>query len=187
VPGTRHFSRMNYNVQRGLRELLNERYISTAEWKAVLTHFDNRCAFCGVKHTGNNRTGLVPDHLIAAAQFGTLSLGNTIPACQDCNDHRGDAPWETYLRGRFAKEAKDRIARIKKHLGLHRYKPVSDPASILEPKELREYRSVLEAWNQIWKRACALRDAIKLRRLSATRGRIRQGGNREGTSTRKTD
>ena len=178
---------MNYNVQRGLRELLNDRYISTTEWKEVLAHFDNRCAFCGVKHTGNNRTGLVPDHLIAAAQFGTLSLGNTIPACQDCNDHRGDAPWEIYLRERFPKEAKERIGRIKEHLLLHPYTPVNDPALILDPKELNEYRSLWKAWDEVWRRACALRDAIKLRRLSATKGHIRQGRQREGTSTRKTD
>lgn len=185
MPGTRHFSRMNYNVQRGLRELLNDRYISTAEWKEVLAHFDNRCAFCGVKHTGNNRTGLVPDHLIAAAQFGTLSLGNTIPACQDCNDHRGDAPWEIYLRERFPIEADERIGRIKEHLALYPYTPVSDPALILEPNELTEYRSVWAAWDDVWKRACALRDAIKSRRLSSAGKAQAKGNHRQGTKIKK--
>jgi hypothetical protein len=186
VPGTRHFSRMNYNVQRGLRELLSERYITTSEWKRVLAYFNNRCAFCGTKHTGNNRTGLVPDHLIAAVQFGTLTLGNTVPACQDCNDHRGDAPWESYLRERFAKEAQRRINRIKEYLSLHPYTPVSDAALILTPRELSEYRSLAEAWAVVWKRACALRDAIKSRRMIATKT-YSPRGDREGTGTRKTD
>jgi hypothetical protein len=166
---------MNYNVQRGLRELLNERYITTEEWKKVLAYFDNRCAFCSTKHTANNRTGLVPDHLIAAAQFGTLTLGNTVPACQDCNDHRGDAPWESYLEKRFPKEAPRRISRIKEYLVLHPYTPVSDPALILTPQELSEYRGLWGAWDALWKRACALRDAIKSRRTSTTRGHTREG------------
>ena len=178
---------MNYNVQRGLRELLNDRYITTAEWKKVLDYFDNRCAFCSIKHTGNNRTGLVPDHLIAAAQFGSLTPGNTVPACQDCNDQRGDAPWESYLRERFPKEAQRRIGRIKEYLTLHPYTPVSDPALILTPQELSEYRSLWDAWGTVWKRACALRDTIKSRRMTASGVGIRQGGDREGTSTRKTD
>lgn len=55
MSGTRHFSRMNYNVQRGLRELLNERFITKAQWRSILDFFSHRCAFCGIEHSGNNR------------------------------------------------------------------------------------------------------------------------------------
>lgn len=167
MPGTRHFPRMNYNVLRGLRELLNESYITTAEWKKVLAHFDYRCAFCGIKHSGNNRTGLVPDHLIAAVQFGSLILGNTVPSCQDCNDHRGHADWEGYLKKHFPRQAARRITRIREYLALHPYTPVKDPANVLTPQELAEYKGVVSSWDSLWKRACALRDAIKGRRDTA--------------------
>jgi hypothetical protein len=33
---------MNYNALRGLRKLLNDSYITTAEWKKVLAHFDTQ-------------------------------------------------------------------------------------------------------------------------------------------------
>jgi predicted restriction endonuclease len=158
---------MNYNVLRGLRELLSDSYLTTAEWKKVLAHFDSRCAFCGIEHSGNNRTGLVPDHLIAAVRFGSLTLGNTVPSCQDCNDHRGHADWATYLKEQYPKQATKRIKRIREYLALHPYAPLKDAAQILTPQELTEYKSLLATWETLWRRACALRDVIKVRRQRA--------------------
>jgi acetone carboxylase gamma subunit len=47
MAGTKHFSRMNYNVLRGMRELLSHRSLSDLEWVEIRAFFGNTCAFCG--------------------------------------------------------------------------------------------------------------------------------------------
>lgn len=169
MPGTRHFSRMNYNVQRGLRELLNERFITKAQWRAILDFFSHRCVFCGIEHSGNNRTGLVPDHLIAAAHYGELCMGNAVPSCQDCNDRRGHSPWEQYLKKTFPAEARVRISRINEYLALHPYSAMTNPAHVLREAEHAEYLRLLGAWARFWGEARALRDVVKKRRAEASK------------------
>ena len=164
MPGIKQFSRMNYQVQRGLRELLSERYITLSEWDRVLAIFGQRCAFCGIEHSGNNRTGLVRDHLIPAVDFGELCLGNTVPACQDCNDRRGRRPWRDYLSNVFGRAANERIERIERYLDSYPYSPVSNPSHAFANEEHAEYVRLLEDWEALWQRARTLRDAVKRRR-----------------------
>ena len=161
---TRYFSRMNYQVQRGLREILNERFISIQEWRVILEFFDSRCAFCGTKHTGNNRTGIVPDHLIPASQFGELCIGNTVPACQDCNDKRGDRNWLTFLNTFPINHRRKHIGRIKEYLKKFPYKPINSPSQALSRNEHDEFVRILNTWASLWKDARILRDSIKKRK-----------------------
>jgi hypothetical protein len=161
---TRHFSRMNYHVQRGFREILNERYINALEWQTILGFFDNRCAFCGATHSGNSRTGIIPDHLIPASAFGELCIGNTVPACQDCNDRRGDGNWLSFLQRPSNAGRSARISRIRAYLRKYPCKPIREPAQSLSRHEHHEYLKLLRDWAVLWKRARDLRDRVDLRR-----------------------
>ncbi len=53
---------------------------SWANWKTVIAHFNNACAFCGV-------TGALLDveHLVALSNGGGNVMGNVVPACRPCN------------------------------------------------------------------------------------------------------
>jgi len=89
MSGTQHFSRMNYHVRRGLREIVAPSHkIGKAHWAAIPEEFNHACAYCGVRGSAENR-GIVADHLIAVTEYGELVAGNTVPACQSCNDSRG--------------------------------------------------------------------------------------------------
>lgn len=165
MAGTKHFSRMNYNVLRGMRELLSHRQLSENEWVEIRTFFRNTCAFCGCEDSGNPRTGIVPDHLIATANHGEFCIGNVVPSCQDCNDHRGKKEWKSYILSRFGVESEVRINKITEYLKRYEYKLCNDPHEYLTNQETQEYLAVLEGWSSLWARARMLRDRINMRRM----------------------
>jgi len=168
MPGTKLFSRMNYQVTRGFSELLTEHSLTGDEWDAIRSFFDQRCAFCGI----NPRTGLVPDHLLAAKALGAFCIGNVVPACHDCNDQRGKLDWREYLRRYRTEEADVRISKMEAHLIAHPYSAPVDPYSALTPSQKQEYLAFLEEWSKLWKRAQALRDSIEKRRRQQTRSAV---------------
>ena len=163
MKGTQHFIRMNYNVRRGLREIVAPSHrLPKTEWATILKNFSHRCAYCGNVASAANR-GIVPDHLIAVADFGELVAGNTVPACQTCNDSRGKKNWRDFLRERFPGKAEMRIGRIEAHIQRHDYKPCA-PESSLVPAELSEYNAILKQWGRLFVRAQALHAAVAKRR-----------------------
>lgn len=164
MAGTKHFSRMNYHVLRGMRELLSHRSLSDQEWELIKQYFDRTCAFCGCEDTRNPRTGIVPDHLVPAVEHGEFCLGNIVPSCQDCNDHRGKKDWRRYLESEFTDEAPSRIAKIEEYLVQYPYRVTDDPHEYLTDEESAEYSAILAAWNEVWASARSLRDRINRRR-----------------------
>lgn len=164
MAGTKHFSRMNYHVLRGMRELLSHRSLSNQEWELIKQYFDCTCAFCGCDDTGNPRTGIVPDHLVPAVEHGEFCLGNIVPSCQDCNDHRGKKEWRTYLESEFTDDAPSRIAKIEEYLVQYPYRVTDDPHEYLTDEESAEYSAILAEWNEVWGNARSLRDRINRRR-----------------------
>ena len=167
MPRVKQFPRLNYHFTRGIQELLAEGGLSQAEWTQILEHFDRRCAYCGIDDTGNPRTGLVADHLIPAIEHGELTIGNTIPACHDCNDLRGKTNWRIFLQDLFPEEAASRSQRIQQHLDAFPYEPLTDPTSRLTPDERAEYQGILADWALLLSRARQLRDAIKQRKRTS--------------------
>ena len=102
--------------------------------------------------------------MIAAVEHGEFCLGNVVPSCQDCNDHRGKKEWRTYLLSEFADEAEKRIGRIEEYLAKYPYHITDDPHEYLTDTETVQYLSWLEEWESLWERARSLRDAIDTRR-----------------------
>jgi hypothetical protein len=163
MAGTRHFTRMNYNVSRGLREIVTSSHKMTErEWKDTQQEFDECCAYCGSPSTAANR-GIVADHLIPVTEYGELVAGNTVPACQTCNDSRGNKDWRNFIQSRFPSEAISRIAKIEEHIGKYNYIP-STLESSLTPQELEEYHELFRQWGELLKRAKKLHSAVTARR-----------------------
>lgn len=154
---------MNYTVQRGLRELYTEHTLNEEEWNEIIVHFGNKCSYCNVEDTGNSRTGIIPDHLIPAANNGDYILGNIIPACQDCNDTRGKKDWKEYIIKYFPKNSDERVLKIERYITQFNYEPAI-PEKRLENDEYQEYQSILNEWESLLKRATELRSKIQYRK-----------------------
>lgn len=163
MPGTRHFTRMQYNVARGLREIVAPRQtMRKAQWEQIKQEFGGRCIFCGQAATKENR-GIVPDHLIPVTRFGELVIGNTVPACQTCNDSRGERDWRPFLRERFPGDAGAQVARVEAYLYRHPYHPPS-PEEALSDGELKDYQTLLKEWDSMLQRARRLQAVVEERR-----------------------
>ncbi len=166
MPGTKHFTRMKYNVSRGLREIVAPRQtMPTAEWERIKDEFGGVCVFCSSGATKENR-GLVPDHLIPVTRFGELVTGNTVPACQKCNDSRGDKDWRPFVKATFPNDPEAQIARIEDYLKRHPYHPPSLD-SALSPDEQKKYKQLLEDWESLLERAGQLHSSAENRRKHA--------------------
>lgn len=166
MPGTKHFTRMQYNVSRGLREIVAPRQtMSKAQWARVLEEFGGLCIFCGSPGTAENR-GIVPDHLIPVTRFGELVLGNTVPACQTCNDSRGEKDWRPFLRARFPGNPEAQITRVEAHLEKYHYQP-STLESALAPSEQTSYLALIEEWDSVLAKARQLHASAERRRKNA--------------------
>lgn len=139
--------------------------MSKADWSRVLEEFSAICIFCGSEGTAENR-GIVPDHLIPVTQFGELVLGNTVPACQTCNDSRGDRAWRPFLRTRFTGDAEAQIARVEGHLAMHHYHPPS-LEDALSAEERKAYLALVQEWETMLVKARTLQSAAAKRRKSA--------------------
>ncbi|MDP3857945.1 MAG: HNH endonuclease signature motif containing protein [Stagnimonas sp.] len=166
MKGTQHFSRLGYNVRRGLREIVAPSHkIPKTAWLEVLNEFSQACAYCGAAASAENR-GIVPDHLVAVTDYGELVAGNTIPACQTCNDSRGNKDWREFIRNRYPMDAAVRIKKIEDHVQRHNYVACT-PETALAPQELSEYNEILVQWEQLLKRAQALQVSVAKRRKMA--------------------
>lgn len=161
--GTKHFPRLGYNVSRGLREIVAPiQTMPKADWDALLGEFHGCCAFCGDGATRQNR-GIVPDHLIPVTDYGELVLGNVVPACQTCNDSRGNSDWRQFIESRSPNEAPHRVARIEEHLARNPYDAIQPP-EVLDAEELEQYESVLADWEELLESAKDLYEKVKERR-----------------------
>ena len=143
---------MQYHVSRGLREIVAPRQtMSTANWKSILSHFEGACAYCGSLQTQENR-GIVADHVIPATSHGEFVLGNIIPACQTCNDSRGNKCWKEFIKSKSISDLEARISKIEQHLLANPYvAPI--PESVLTAEELRTYNEILRGWEEIHRKA----------------------------------
>jgi hypothetical protein len=163
MPGTKHFGRLQYNVARGLREIVAPRQtMPKAQWIAVLEEFGGLCIFCGSEGTAENR-GIVPDHLVPVTRFGELVLGNTVPACQACNDSRGEREWRPFLRSVYPGDAESQIHRVEGHVSKYGYHPIT-LEDALSSKEREMYAALIKEWETMLEKARRLRDAAAKRR-----------------------
>lgn len=77
----RHFSRMRKYRLKGA----SGRH-TWAEWEALCTAYDHRCAYCGEKKP------LTRDHIIPIIRGGTNYITNIQPLCHTCNSRKSTRP-----------------------------------------------------------------------------------------------
>lgn len=56
------------------------RTLTSSQWKAILSHFDNKCAYCGEPLTKAEQ-----EHFIPLSKGGGYTKNNIVPACAKCN------------------------------------------------------------------------------------------------------
>jgi len=161
--GTQHFRRLNYTVGRGMREIVAPVQTMSADvWDEILQKFDGLCSYCGQGPTKENR-GIVPDHVIPVTVFGELVPGNAIPACQTCNDSRGDIDWKAFLKRKFPDQYEERVRKIEEYLSIFNYK-AGHPEHGLLQEEYEEYLAIKSEWEKLYEKASRLREKLKVRR-----------------------
>jgi hypothetical protein len=70
---------------------------SARETAALWTHFDSKCAYCGLQLTRAGRNGHL-DHLEANRSIGRNHISNRVLACNICNgDEKREGDWEQFL------------------------------------------------------------------------------------------
>ena len=149
---------MHYHVSRGLREIIAPRQtMPKKKWEEIKSHFDGKCSYCGEESTQKNR-GIVADHVIPATDYGEFVEGNVIPACQTCNDSRGNKDWLVFIRSKPSAELQNRIEKIKEYLQNNPY-TAPTPESVLTVDELKAYNELQKQWHTINIKAKALYEA----------------------------
>lgn len=148
MAGTKHFTRMHYHVTRGLREIVAPRQtMPKKEWETIKCSFGEKCAYCGQGATKENR-GIVADHVIPATEFGEFVKGNIVPACQTCNDSRGNRCWREFINTKQGNDLSERIEKIEQHLEANPYTAPS-PELALSAQEFEAYNQLLQQWDVI--------------------------------------
>ncbi len=165
MAGTSHFSRMQYHFNRGIREIVApQQKLSDQAWNLLLQEFNNSCVYCGQVESKENR-GIVADHLVSVTAFGELVLGNSLPACQKCNDSRGKSDWREFLKNRYPGDVSAQISKIENHMAKYPYSPAHPDVSLTKG-ERQEYEAIQADWETLIARARALRDAVVTRKMS---------------------
>lgn len=87
---TRQWSKANPVKRRVNKQRRRARLMGTpandftlADWQAILEHYDQRCAYCGIDST------LSQDHIIPLSRGGPHTISNIVPACGSCNSRKG--------------------------------------------------------------------------------------------------
>jgi len=107
-----------YQLQRAILENALENNYTTEDYAAVLKFFGG-CAFCGASEASRM------DHLVPVRKHGDFIPRNVVPACQECDDSKGqkeyhvwmrsaDSPKSLRSRGLTEEEIGRRIQRIEK-------------------------------------------------------------------------
>lgn len=63
--------------------------VTLKDWKAILSKYNYRCAYCGVTADQTKQGYLTRDHVIALSNGGEHSPENITPACMSCNTSKG--------------------------------------------------------------------------------------------------
>jgi len=88
---TGSFAYAKYQLRRSILENALEKDYTTEDYEAALKFFGG-CAFCRVKQAPRK------DHLIPVIQCGDFIRRNVVPACQKCDDSKGQKEYHEWMR-----------------------------------------------------------------------------------------
>lgn len=69
------------NARRRAQMRDTESPLTREQWLAIVEAYDDRCAYCGDLYK-------VIEHVIPLSRGGKNEVGNVVPACEPCNDHK---------------------------------------------------------------------------------------------------
>jgi len=88
---TGSFSYAKYQLRRSILENSLETDYTTEDYETALEFFGG-CAFCGTKQASRK------DHLVSVFQCGDFISPNVVPACQICDDSKGQKEYHEWMR-----------------------------------------------------------------------------------------
>lgn len=150
-----------YQFKRAILEQALLDSYTTEDRGRALSYFGG-CAYCGSAEAPRN------DHLVPVVKFGDFVQGNVVPACQKCDDSKGDrdvgewmrkgtSPGSLLSRGMTKTEIETRLKRIE--MFTKGYSPSSE--NELFGPYWERYQQVLRKINQLRQEAQDLVKAVK--------------------------
>jgi hypothetical protein len=152
-----------YQFKRSILENALQDDYTTEDYAAALAFFGG-CAFCGTLEAPRK------DHLVAVFQCGDFIRQNVVPACQKCDDSKGQKEYHEWMRnsnsrnslkmrGVRAFEIERRIRKIEKWQG--DYEPKNEEA--LFGEDYPRYLEILVKMEDLCQEAASLSLAAESR------------------------
>lgn len=157
-----------YQLRRSILESSLEDNYSQEDYKDALKFFIG-CAFCGSKNTSRK------DHLVPVISLGDFIRSNVVPACQVCDDSKGQKEYHDWMRnstspkslrkrGLSEKQIEDRIKLIEKWQGGY----TARTEKVLFGRNYEQYLDILNKMDALCNEARQLTDKVKPKVKRAT-------------------
>jgi len=160
---TGSFAYAKYQLRRSILENALEKDYTTEDYEAALEFFGG-CAFCGAKQAQRK------DHLVPVIQCGDFIPRNVVPACQKCDDSKGQKEYHKWMRnsnsqrslkarGFADKQVEERIKLIEKWQS--GYRPMTEAE--LFGEDYARYQELLQKMEELCKEAKRMTSRIRSR------------------------
>jgi len=160
---TGSFAYAKYQLRRSILENALEKDYTTEDYEAALKFFGG-CAFCGTKQAPRK------DHLVPVIQCGDFIPHNVVPACQKCDDSKGQKEYHEWMRnsssrrslkarGLTHEQVEERIKLIEKWQS--GYKPMTEVQ--LFGEDYPRYREILQKMEQLCEEAKRVTSRVRAR------------------------
>ena len=160
---TGSFATAKYQLRRSILENALEMDYTTEDYEAALELFGG-CAFCDAKQAPRK------DHLVPVIQCGDFIPRNVVPACQKCDDSKGQKEYHEWMlnsnsrrslkaRGFTDEQIRERIKLIEKWQS--GYKPMTEPE--LFGDDYPRYQEILQKMEQLCEEAKQLTSTVRSR------------------------
>ena len=161
---TGSFAYARYQLRRSILESALEDNYTTADHEAALEYFGG-CAFCAAPQAPRK------DHLVPVIQCGDFVRRNVVPACQKCDDSKGQKEYHEWMlgsnspsslraRGFTEEHIRDRVRMIEEWQA--GYTPRTEAE--LFGDDYPRYQEMLQSMAQLCREAKALTSKAKSRR-----------------------
>jgi len=160
---TGSFAYAKYQLRRSILENALETDYTTEDYEAALEFFGG-CAFCGAKQAPRK------DHLVPVIQCGDFIRCNVVPACQKCDDSKGQKEYHEWMRnsnsrcslkgrGFTDERVQDRIKLIEKWQS--GYRPMTEAE--LFGEDYARYQEILQKMEQLCEEAKRMTGRVRSR------------------------
>jgi hypothetical protein len=169
---TGSFAYAKYQLKRSILENALENNYTSQDYKAALEYFGG-CAFCG----GQN--AIRKDHLVSVFHCGDFIPNNVVPACQKCDDSKGQKEYHDWMRnsatklslkarGVDKKQVESRIKMIEKWQS--GYKPLTEKQLFAE--DYATYQEILHQMELLCEEAKQMTWRVRIRNIKTVKSKV---------------